>query len=76
MQRQGKANYTDALGRMYRREYALLSAQDSDTLSKQAQRRLDDGWKQWGPPFCNPNSDAAGHCLYQGIVKETEIQDE
>ena len=67
-----KANYTyHHLEK--RRDYAMLSARDADTLSKAVQLKLDDGWKPWAAPFCSSFLDASGHCLYQSVVRDIHV---
>lgn len=59
-----------------KRMYQLLSANSADLLSKKVKNKLDDGWKQWGQPMCNPLLDDRGHSLYQAVVKEVyEFED-
>lgn len=67
-----KANYLHG-GIEKRRDYALLSARNAESLSKDVQLKLEDGWRQWGPPFCNSFLDSAGHCLYQSVVKDIYV---
>lgn len=62
---------------MKKKHYVLLSANSAVALSKIIQEKLDDGWKQWGSPFCNPLTlDDTGHSLYQSVVKEEWILEE
>jgi len=59
---------------MKKRHYVLLSANSASVLSERVQEKLDDGWKQWGSPFCNQMTlDDTGHSLYQSVVKEEWI---
>lgn len=51
--------------------YELLSANSADDLNAKIKEKLEDGWKQWAAPMCNPMTlDDTGHSLYQAVVKE------
>ena len=56
---------------MKKKMYELLSANSADSLNAKIKDKLEDGWKQWGSPMCNPMTlDDTGHSLYQAVVKE------
>ena len=57
---------------MKSKHYEMLSANSADSLSVKVKEKLEDGWRQWGSPLCNPMTlDDTGHSLYQAVVKET-----
>ena len=56
---------------MKSKHYEMLSANSADALSVKVKEKLEDGWRQWGSPLCNPMTlDDTGHSLYQAFVKE------
>ena len=57
---------------MKSKHYEMLSANSADALSVKVKEKLEDGWRQWGSPLCNPMTlDDTGHSLYQAVVKES-----
>ena len=56
---------------MKKKMYELISANSAEALNTKMKEKLEDGWKQWGSPMCNPLTlDDTGHSLYQAVVKE------